>query len=175
MKLVVASHIVAGLQDVRLADRIVVIGNWLVANTTSRFQLFDFRLRLRRRLTLVADHTWVEYIPGVGLVNDFSQNISTEGVVYLDPSLVLPEFQPQVAPGLSIQSAPGSNILFSGVVALPGPALSPGLSSFWADQDGAGFNFLLEFYHQPFAGAQPAQSTLLGSHEFSKFFSVQTL
>ena len=170
-----ASHIVVGPQDIRNTDIISVVGSWVLANTTSSFKWFDFRLRLRRRRTLVADHTWVEYVPSLGLVNDFSQNISTEGIVYLDPALVLPNGRTQIAPGVSIQSAPGSTTLFSGVIGLPGPNLSQGLSNFWADQNGAGFNFLLEIYHQPVSGAHPADSIQLGSHEFTNLFSVQSI
>ena len=171
----VASHIVVGPQDIRGTDRIAVIGSWLLANTTSSFKWFDFRVRLRRRVSFGSDQNWVEYLPGIGLVDDFSQNLSSEGRVYLNPALVLPNVRTQIGPGLSIQSAPGSNTLFSGVIGLPGPNLSPGMSDFWAGEDGAAFNFLLQVYHQPFAGAQAADSILLGSHEFTNLFSVQSI
>ena len=169
------SHIVVGPQDIRNTDRIAVIGSWLLANTTRSFKWFDFRVRLRRRVSFGSDQNWVEYFPGIGLVDAFSQNLSTEGRVYLDPALVLPDVRTQISPGQSIQSAPGSTTLFSQVIGLPGPNLSLGMSEFWAAQDGASFNFLLQVSHQPFAGAQQADSILLGSHEFTNLFSVQSI
>lgn len=154
------SHQELGLLSIVGVKMVELLTTWRFFNASPREAVVDVRMRLNQRKDLFPipfpDDTWVESLPGDGLVTDiFGPSIGI-------PAQVVPTFATRLPPG---ETTIPLSMLF------PGPAASSAALDFWSTRDANSFNFLVEMYEVPFSGALLGQSLLVASHEFKEAFT----
>lgn len=157
-----ASHQKFGTTNVWNVKAIDLSTRWTLLNSASAPALVDvrFRLNLRRDIGIILplpDETWVEHVPGDGLITD-KLRVET-GIA----SLGVPTFALPIPPGESTPSF---------TLRVPGPGASNAALNFWNQHDDDAFNFLIEVFQVPFNGATMGQGTRIGSHEYKDVFKI---